>query len=256
MRQGWMAAVMAWALAAAGPAGAATVRDLLRAYPEALAGTDGASLVWRDGRRMPLGTVRTGLPPEAMLQDGSIAEQLWLPYPAFAPPAPPDGDPGRIRNRPFFDAMYGDCRAGAVAPQLVRITWLPQSWGQSIAVTPVNGIDRRLAAVSRELEALPPEERRVAYPIAGTYNCRAIAGTDQASMHGWGAAIDLNTRYSDYWRWQRGGAGLPAWRNRIPASVVAAFERHGFIWGGRWSHYDTMHFEYRPELLPYDPTAE
>jgi len=30
---------------------------------------------------------------------------------------------------------------------------------------------------------------------------------------------------------------------------VAVFERHGFIWGGKWFHYDTMHFEYRPELL-------
>lgn len=39
------------------------------------------------------------------------------------------------------------------------------------------------------------------------------------------------------------------YRNRIPADVVQAFERHGFIWGGRWYHYDTMHFEYRPELL-------
>jgi hypothetical protein len=28
------------------------------------------------------------------------------------------------------------------------------------------------------------------------------------------------------------------------------FEKHGFIWGGKWYHYDTMHFEYRPELLP------
>ena len=27
------------------------------------------------------------------------------------------------------------------------------------------------------------------------------------------------------------------------------FEKHGFIWGGRWYHYDTMHFEYRPELV-------
>ncbi|MDD5211432.1 MAG: M15 family metallopeptidase, partial [Sulfuricurvum sp.] len=25
--------------------------------------------------------------------------------------------------------------------------------------------------------------------------------------------------------------------------------KYGFIWGGRWYHYDTMHFEYRPELL-------
>ena len=24
---------------------------------------------------------------------------------------------------------------------------------------------------------------------------------------------------------------------------------HGFIWGGKWYHYDTMHFEFRPELV-------
>ena len=27
------------------------------------------------------------------------------------------------------------------------------------------------------------------------------------------------------------------------------FEKYGFVWGGRWYHYDTMHFEYRPELF-------
>ena len=30
---------------------------------------------------------------------------------------------------------------------------------------------------------------------------------------------------------------------------VRVFEKHWFIRGGRWHHYDTMHFEYRPELL-------
>jgi peptidoglycan L-alanyl-D-glutamate endopeptidase CwlK len=30
---------------------------------------------------------------------------------------------------------------------------------------------------------------------------------------------------------------------------VTIFENHGFIWGGKWYHFDTMHFEYRPELL-------
>ncbi|NUM57423.1 MAG: M15 family metallopeptidase, partial [Bdellovibrionaceae bacterium] len=29
------------------------------------------------------------------------------------------------------------------------------------------------------------------------------------------------------------------------------FESEGFIWGGKWNHYDTMHFEYRPELFPH-----
>jgi len=31
--------------------------------------------------------------------------------------------------------------------------------------------------------------------------------------------------------------------------LIAIFEDHGFIWGGQWYHYDTMHFEYRPELI-------
>jgi hypothetical protein len=35
----------------------------------------------------------------------------------------------------------------------------------------------------------------------------------------------------------------------MPRQIVDIFERHGFIWGGRWYHYDTMHFEFRPELL-------
>ena len=33
------------------------------------------------------------------------------------------------------------------------------------------------------------------------------------------------------------------------SEIVDIFERHGFIWGGKWYHYDTMHFEHRPELL-------
>ena len=36
-------------------------------------------------------------------------------------------------------------------------------------------------------------------------------------------------------------------------ALVTVFENHGFIWGGKWRHYDTMHFEYRPELLDSSP---
>jgi hypothetical protein len=43
--------------------------------------------------------------------------------------------------------------------------------------------------------------------------------------------------------------GKGGYRNRFPYEIVAIFERHGFIWGGKWGHFDTMHFEYRPELL-------
>ena len=42
---------------------------------------------------------------------------------------------------------------------------------------------------------------------------------------------------------------MNSFKNKIPKEVVDIFERYGFIWGGRWYHYDTMHFEYRPELF-------
>ena len=36
-------------------------------------------------------------------------------------------------------------------------------------------------------------------------------------------------------------------------SSTTAVEAEGFAWGGRWFYFDTMHFEYRPEL--FDPTC-
>ena len=41
----------------------------------------------------------------------------------------------------------------------------------------------------------------------------------------------------------------PRWCDRLSVAIARIFETHGFIWGGAWYHYDTMHFEYRPELL-------
>jgi hypothetical protein len=243
--------LVAGLLAAVASARAATPEDLVRAYPGALSGFDGTNLIWRDGTRMPIGQVQPGLSEEDSSRQPSIADQLAASYPAGTPPLPPQDDPGRIRNQAFFDKMYGDCRAGQVAPHLVQIPWLPRSGGHSVSITSVNGVDHALEAVSQELDALPAEDKRYLYPLGGTYKCRAVAGTGQTSMHSWGAAIDINTANSDYWRWSRGG-----YRDRIPADIVAVFERHGFIWGGRWAHFDTMHFEYRPELLGYVPGAE
>ncbi|HEY2616880.1 MAG TPA: M15 family metallopeptidase [Acetobacteraceae bacterium] len=236
---------------------AASMDDLLRAYPNALAGFDGTNLIWRDGTRMPVDDGRHDKDMEEQLRNGSILDQLRLTYPAGAPLLPsPQQDPGRVRNRAFFDRMYGDCKAGQVAPKLVPVVWLPNTWGHVVRITSVNGVDRELAAISRELDELPAEDKKYLYPLGGTYVCRSVADTGATSMHAWGAAIDINLAFSDYWLWHRSGGGNPAHVNRIPPEIVAVFERHGFIWGGRWAHYDTMHFEYRPELLGYRPKAE
>ena len=75
-------------------------------------------------------------------------------------------------------------------------------------------------------------------------------------VHSYGIAIDINininTTYSNYWLWSNPNCSETdkiQYTNRIPIEIVKVFEKHGFIWGGKWYHYDTMHFEYRPEFF-------
>ena len=231
------------------PAYAQTVGiDVLpRAYPDFLAGQDGKVLIWKDGTRMPISDGRDGKSFDEKLRNPSIRDQLSLLYPKGPPSEPPgrEDDPGRFRNIAFFDKMYGDCSKGEVQRKLVKVDWLPRSGGGSVWIISVNGVADKLRAVSEELDRLPPQLRQYAYPSAATYNCRAVKDTGNRSGHAWGIAIDINVKFSDYWLWAKGSA----YRNRIPFEIVEIFERHGFIWGGKWGHFDTMHYEYRPELL-------
>jgi D-alanyl-D-alanine carboxypeptidase len=222
---------------------------LVRAYPEALSGHDEKHIFWRDGTAMPVDDGVDNKSFDDLLRKASIIDQLRLPYPleTSSPPELND-DPGRFRNEAFFKKMYGDCNAGDVKKNLVTVIWLPRSWGKAIQVTRVNGVADRLREISAEIDGLGPAVKAAAFPIAGVLSCRPVADTGKMSMHGYAAAIDLNLKFSDYWLWA-GKSKMVPYRNRMPHEIVDIFERHGFIWGGKWYHYDTMHFEYRPELL-------
>ena len=245
------AAVLAVAAGLAGPAFAwagGSAAALLGAYPDQLARIEGDTLIWRNGTRMRVSDGVAGKSFEQMLNRPDIDDMFVLPYRPGLPRRPPgvDEDPGRVRYEPLFLGMYGDCFKGEVEPRLRRVAWIG---GESVEFTTVNGADKALEAVAEDLARLPASMRRYLTPSAGTYDCRAIAGTNRRSMHAYGAAIDVNTRFSDYWRWAKPSGGTIPYRNRIPYDIAHAFERHGFIWGAKWYHYDTMHFEYRPELL-------
>jgi hypothetical protein len=240
------------ALLYANPAPAEPLDALVAAYPGILSGHDASHIFWRDGTAMPVSDGVADKSFQQLLTDASILDQLRLPYPRgrLSQPPAPDDDPGRFRNEAFFRKMYGDCHGPGFAANLVAITWLPKSWGKTIRVTKINGVAEKLSAVSAEIDAMPADVKRAAYPIAGVLACRAVRDTGKPSVHAYAAAIDLNTGYADYWLWQgRAASGAIPYRNRMPQEIVDAFERHGFIWGGKWYHYDTMHFEYRPELL-------
>jgi len=224
--------------------------ELVAAYPDHLTGHDGSVLLWKDGTRMPVSDGRENKSFQELLDQSDIDDQFAIPYPMQSGKIPSlNEDPGRIRNEAFFLKMYGDCRKGGVASRLTSVPWLPGRGGGSVMVTRVNNVDRALAAVSRDLEKLPDDMTKFLVPSSGTYNCRVIAGTNRLSVHAFGAAIDLNSRFGDYWLWSSKPGTALKWNNRIPIEIVEIFERHGFIWGGKWYHFDTFHFEYRPEII-------
>jgi len=218
--------------------------DLLRAYPAWLKGCSGNTLYWKDGTKMRYDDGRhksfSQLLNHPDLED-MFRYRYSRDYAAGLREAQKvNYDPGRIRYEPFFRKMYGNS-AAQVRRHLTTINW----FGRQIRVTRVNGVASRLLAVERDLKR-DPKLRKYLVPVGGTFNWRPIAGTHRLSVHSFGAAIDINTKYSAYWRWSKSGR-RPA--DKIPRKIVEAFERHGFIWGGKWNHYDTMHFEYRPEIL-------
>jgi len=225
---------------------------LVNAYPDWISRHDSEFLFLKDGTKYAISDKRTNKTFEELLETPDIDDMFFVPYPAGTKPQQPakNSDPGRVRFAPLFVAMYGDCTKNEVTKKLRTIEWLPQHHGGRVAITTVNGVDKALAAVSGQLDRLAPDFIKYAIPSAGTYNCRTVAGSRARSMHAYGAAIDLNTHYSDYWRWAAKTGMDPVWKNQIPMEIVHVFEAHGFIWGGYWYHFDTMHFEYRPELLP------
>jgi peptidoglycan LD-endopeptidase CwlK len=243
-----LAGRLALAQSGAVPADAAI---FLRCYPETLTGfshnqllfQNGAKVEFDDGKKKAFEELLAGATPLNQLAQGYPLGPDSYRVPEY------DFDPGRFRCAAFFRAMYGNSPS-EVEAHLVTIPWMPHSTHAKVRITSINGVDRALAAVSAELDQLPAEEKKYVTTTAGTYNWRPIAGSDQLSAHAFGIAIDINSEYSDYWRWAKSSGGDKiAYRNRIPHSIVEIFERHGFIWGGKWYHYDTMHFEYRPELL-------
>jgi len=219
---------------------------LLSAYPAFLSRLDGRTLVWNDGTRTPLSGGHAFTSPADRLDRPDLGELLRQSYPACTPLHTPayGEDPGRARPVAFFGRMYGGSPA-AVKANLRSVDW----FGQKLPFSRVNGADVALQAVENDLKALPGL-RKYLTPSAGTYLWRVVAGSTRQSAHSWGIAIDLNTHYSDYWQWEGHREFAPGltYRNRLPQAIVWAFEKRGFVWGGRWYHHDTMHFEYRPEL--------
>ena len=224
------------------------LKKLVKAYPDFLDSAGENTLYWKDGSDMQWDDGITGKTHDEKLDNPDLEDMMSQKYVKGddwdLPPAE-NFEPGRIRYEPFFKKMYGSS-SGEVKKNLVTVNWLPSVCGCRVQVNKVNQMSEKLQAVSDEIEAtLGSEFHKYLSRTGGTFNWRNIAGTSRLSTHAFGTSIDINTNYSNYWQWD----GSMEWKNKIPIEIVEIFEKHGFIWGGKWYHYDTMHFEYRPELL-------
>lgn len=157
-------------------------------------------------------------------------------------------DVGRGRCEPLYRKMYGNSSI-AVRKNLVSMDW----FGQTIKFSKINGADEHLKQVALELAQYPKLKKYITN--ASTFYWRQVRGAKRLSAHSYGIAIDINTSFSNYWLWENpkvSEVDSIKYINRIPLKIVEIFEKNGFIWGGRWYHFDTMHFEYRPELIVAD----
>ena len=222
----------------------------LQGYGDLVAKADNTSLTLKDGTVFPYHTDKPTASWDDKINNADLSIQLSQPYDAggFETPPPYLFDPGRLRYQPFFQALYGKNKA-AVEKNLVMIQWPTLEGSVKLPVTKVAGVDKKLYAIGQEIAKLPKKERIWAEG-ATTYAYRVIKDTDRLSMHSFGIAIDLAPTKTQYWKDEAPSETAHiGYRNTMPLSIVRIFEKHGFIWGGRWYHYDTMHFEYRPELF-------
>jgi hypothetical protein len=163
-----------------------------------------------------------------------------------------------LRRSPhFFDTLWRINNRGEADQRVKTIRFL----GKSVNVHYL--IMENLSLVEEQIFAAAKKDPQVQAWINGIntlegWTWRDIAQTQSRSFHAYGLAVDLLPKSlggkETYWLWA--SQKKPEWWNisyneryHPPAAVIKAFETYGFIWGGKWLFFDTMHFEYRPEIL-------
>ena len=235
-------------------------RDLLAlmmAYPENITGLEkqndhtiyvimqsGKKILYDDGKSKNYETKLANADLQDMMEqvyplfDGSTNDCASLMEDCF--------DPGRIRVYAFLKDVYGGTQnetTGNLTSVFLASKNFPFNKNNNCA----DALKETFRQLSDLLKSNPNIYSYI-YPVNGTYNYRVISGTGQLSPHAFGIAVDLKSNPSDYWKWatkEQGQKRLASY----PIELVRVFENNHFIWGGKWAHFDILHFEYRPELI-------
>ncbi len=230
-------------------------RDLLclmMAYPEFISGIERGSndevyVVMKSGQKILYDDKKQKTYDQKFV-NADLQDTMELLYPLsdISKLMEENCDPGRIRSYTFLKEVYGGSRQ-----QIEKSLKGVRIGGQVCSFNRNNGAAEGLEKAAKEIIVLAEDRNNIyssVFPVNGTYNYRVIAGTGQLSPHAFGIAIDFKSDKRDYWKWANRELGQQR-LNEYPREVVSAMEEKNFIWGGKWAHFDILHFEYRPELI-------
>jgi hypothetical protein len=161
------------------------------------------------------------------------------------------------RSQHFYDALWRGSTKDEAYLHVKSIRFL----GWSVLVH--YSILEELALIEERINAEAAINQQVRQWINNIdslsgWNWRSIAATESRSFHAYGSAIDIVSKpqrgKETYWLWSS-QKNIEWWalpyeqRLHPPDAVIKIFESYGFVWGGKWTLFDTMHFEYRPEIF-------
>lgn len=212
------------------------------------------------------------LPEDQREKAETWARQSFYLYPEELPPwKEPEGEqaerlknvlanrkanPPR-RNPEFYDTLWQSHTREESAANQVQISFL----GKTFSVhRELEGRLIKIDALIRGAAKTDPAVQSFINEIGsiGAWNWRNVAVTASRSYHSYGAAVDILPKnlkgMATYWQWEADKSAewykIPyTKRYHPPPAVVKIFEQYGFCWGGKWPLFDTMHFEYRPEIM-------
>ena len=254
-----------------------TMRSLAKAYPEKIDSVeyrDGDWAVLMEGNWYYYAGFRL-LPEKLLPHKESYAPQSFYDYfPNIPEWEAYEGDAAErmrniIRDRrdpkknppkrdpSFFDTIWNAHDHDESHNNLIYISFL----GKRVLVH--QALAERLAKVEARIDEAAKTDPAVRgwrnnIGSVGGWNWRNMAGTANRSFHSYGVALDILPKNFKnlhiYWQWS--AIFNDEWYNipysrrwHPPDRVVKAFEAQGFCWGGKWQLFDTMHFEYRPEIM-------
>ena len=193
---------------------------------------------------------------ENSFQHQNKYQSIFYDYPLGRITTLPDYQELPVRSSDFLDHVFGTKEA------LLReqCDWVPfldhkayMNQFCEIALRKVEAEIFKVAESDAEVQDFV-ENLKIIY----SFKQKAVRGSENASHHSYGLALDLvpdsYDRKHANWKWST--AFIKVWhliplekRWSPPQAVIDAFEKNGFVWGGKWSHFDNIHFQYSPEII-------